>query len=119
MAAVCLLFVQTALGFFTQPLPGLQVIELREPPFGVQGLPTRSPAGWWSHGWLEPKEGPGACLGQLLLKSPGRDPYSATLLLAGTGLLDAPVSRCLSSAFGLTLHLTPDLVANFHGLPTL
>lgn len=38
-------------------------------------------------------------------------------LLADTGLLDTRVSICLSPAFGLTLHLIPDSLANPCGLP--
>lgn len=41
------------------------------------------------------------------------------VLLAGTGLLNSRVSRCLPPAFGLILHLTPDPAASSHGLQSL
>lgn len=98
----------------------------REPLFGVQGLPTRSLARmvepqlartnkgrtWGLITWDLPQA---AAVGE----PPGRGPYSATRLLEGTGLLDTHVSIGLFPAFGWTLHLTPDLVANSHGLLSL
>lgn len=41
------------------------------------------------------------------------------VLLAGTGLLNCHVSRCLPPAFGSILHLTPDPVASSQGLWSL
>lgn len=104
---ISLLFVQTALGFFTRPLPGLQVRALREPLFGVRGLPTKSldwggavqlwlartqhgkdrgpaPGGYcWTAAWVRP-----------LLCAP--------VLRAGAGRVASRVSECLFPAFGLT-----------------
>lgn len=104
---ISLLFVQTTLGFFTRPLPGLQVRALREPLFGVRGLPTKSldwggavqlwlartqhgkdrgpaPGGYcWTAAWVRP-----------LLCAP--------VLRAGAGRVASRVSECLFPAFGLT-----------------
>jgi len=91
----------------------------REPLLGVQGLPTRSPAGWWSRGWREPNTG--TTLGPpkfftwdlpqaAVVGGPPRHgplPLPPVLLAGTAGLLDSHVSRRLLPAFGLTLHLTP------------
>lgn len=73
----------------------------REPLFGVQGLPTRSPD------WLEPNTGRtrgrlpwdlpwAATVGQ----PPGCGPYSVPpVLRAGAGLADSRVSECVFPAF--------------------
>lgn len=62
MAAVSLLFIQTVTGFFTQPLPGLQVRELRKNHcLGFRASPQRAlQDGRAMAGWNQTREGPGA-----------------------------------------------------------